>query len=197
MKKVLLIIILLITRVLMSQTDVEINSYYQEISSKSEYGIKKEKCKFLKDVKIFVQGNPDDTMNFELNKIISELDTIIEKIKFSVTDNKDSANIFIYFGTKDEYSKINKTASPYLENNYGLFLSHHLNGEIKKSYIFIDMERTSKNNVRKHLLREELTQSLGLGNDSNKYPDSIFYQDWSTVTSYSKLDIEIIKQHYR
>jgi hypothetical protein len=47
------------------------------------------------------------------------------------------------------------------------------------------------------LLREELTQSLGLGNDSNKYPDSIFYQDWSTVTSYSKLDIEIIKQHYR
>ena len=71
MKKVLLIIILLITRVLMSQTDVEINSYYQEISSKSEYGIKKEKCKFLKDVKIFVQGNPDDTMNFELNKILS------------------------------------------------------------------------------------------------------------------------------
>ena len=49
---------------------------------------------------------------------------------------------------------------------------------------------------KKNLLREELTQSLGLFNDSMKYPDSIFYQVWSETTEYSELDKEVIRRHY-
>ena len=50
---------------------------------------------------------------------------------------------------------------------------------------------------KKHLLREELTQSLGFFNDSWLYPESIFYQGWTDVTEYSEMDKEIIKMLYK
>lgn len=49
---------------------------------------------------------------------------------------------------------------------------------------------------QKHLLREELTQSLGLFNDSPKYRESIFYDGWTTTTEYSDLDREPIQMLY-
>jgi hypothetical protein len=50
--------------------------------------------------------------------------------------------------------------------------------------------------MKKHILREELTQSIGLLNDSMKYPNSIFYQGWTFPTEYTELDKEVIKRHY-
>tara|TARA_Y100001938_G_scaffold146032_1_gene223996 strand:+ start:1094 stop:1936 length:843 start_codon:yes stop_codon:yes gene_type:complete len=52
---------------------------------------------------------------------------------------------------------------------------------------------------RKSLIREELTQALGMGKDSASYSTSIFYEDtgepgWNT--SYSELDKKIIKMLY-
>ena len=49
---------------------------------------------------------------------------------------------------------------------------------------------------QKHLLREELTQSLGLARDSYLYDDSIFQQSWTTVTQYSQMDKDIIRLLY-
>ena len=63
--------------------------------------------------------------------------------------------------------------------------------------MYVDLERTGDNfEAQKHLLREELTQSLGLFNDSWKYPESIFYQGWSTVTEYSDMDKRLIDMLY-
>ena len=50
---------------------------------------------------------------------------------------------------------------------------------------------------RSHLIREELTQSLGLMNDSNKYKDSIFYQEWTDIAEYSEIDKAVIKLLYQ
>jgi hypothetical protein len=50
--------------------------------------------------------------------------------------------------------------------------------------------------AQRSILREELTQSLGLYNDSWKYPNSIFYQGGNDVTEYSDLDKEIIQMLY-
>jgi hypothetical protein len=49
---------------------------------------------------------------------------------------------------------------------------------------------------RSHLIREELTQSLGLFKDSWRYPDSVFYQDWTDITSYSDLDRTTVRLLY-
>ena len=49
---------------------------------------------------------------------------------------------------------------------------------------------------QKHLLREKLTQSLGLARDSHLYDYSIFQQSWTTVTQYSQMDKDIIRLLY-
>lgn len=47
------------------------------------------------------------------------------------------------------------------------------------------------------MLREELTQSLGLARDSNLYPESIFQQSFSTkTTDYAPIDRDLIRLLY-
>ena len=63
--------------------------------------------------------------------------------------------------------------------------------------MYVDMIRTKENQkAQKHLLREELTQSLGLCNDSWKYDNSIFYQGWTTTNQYSEMDKRLIDMLY-
>ena len=62
--------------------------------------------------------------------------------------------------------------------------------------MYVDTERCTSIDAQKHLLREELTQSLGLFNDSDKYPNSIFQQAWTETTEYSEIDIKMIHMLY-
>ena len=57
--------------------------------------------------------------------------------------------------------------------------------------------KTQAEIYRRHLLREELTQSLGLMNDSNQYPESIFYAPWTDVTVFADIDRMLISMLYR
>jgi hypothetical protein len=50
---------------------------------------------------------------------------------------------------------------------------------------------------RSHLIREELTQGLGLLNDSWDREDSIFYQGWTDITRYAPIDRSVIAMLYR
>lgn len=50
---------------------------------------------------------------------------------------------------------------------------------------------------RNHIIREELTQMLGLLRDSHRYPESIFYQPFSLVTGYLPIDRAVIDLLYR
>ncbi|MDH3269761.1 MAG: DUF2927 domain-containing protein [Gemmatimonadota bacterium] len=51
--------------------------------------------------------------------------------------------------------------------------------------------------LRAHIIREELTQMLGLLQDSFRYPASIFYQQYSEVTEYLAIDRAVIELLYR
>jgi hypothetical protein len=62
--------------------------------------------------------------------------------------------------------------------------------------MYVDIIRAKEDDAQKHLLREELTQSLGLFNDSYKYDNSIFYQGWTTTTEYAPIDRELIDMLY-
>jgi len=81
-----------------------------------------------------------------------------------------------------------------LEKKWGLFQIFNFGG----GEMFVDMERTGEDrDAQNHLLREELTQSLWLCNDSWKYPESIFYQGWTTTTEYSEMDKKLIAMLFR
>ena len=204
MKQLITTILVILTLNTYSQIDDTL-SYYEEICFFREWGGKlDEPVKFNRDIKIYVSGIPNDTLINELEDIIEELNWLITPINIYIVDEKEISNINIYFGGVKDYLKQLKCSKQELKykksrlkQNWGMFWVTHNGGNIKHSEIFIDIYRTSTNKERMHLLREELTQSLGFPNDSKKYPNSIFYSKWYEDTvEYSNIDKAIIKLHY-
>ena len=132
-------------------------------------------------------------MNSELKKIVGELNDIIDPINIRIVSNKSDANIFIYIGGCENFKQNYKVFYPeLLVKNWGYFEI------IPNDYavINVDINRAKDASAQKHLLREELTQSLGLLNDSYDYPESIFYQGWTTTTEFAPIDVELIDMLY-
>lgn len=143
------------------------------------------------NMKIYVEGQNVPYLNDELTKIVSELNDIIDPIEIEVVTDPSLANMTIYFGSYTQFynTKPNEDLS-LLESNWGLFRVGDNYG-----YMYVDITRANEQE-QKHLLREELTQSLGLVNDSQKYPESIFYQEWTSTTEYAPIDVELIDMLY-
>ena len=183
--------------------------YYKEIACKAEYTVNNDTSSFhprrwKKDIKIFVKGTPDSIICSELYKVVSELNDIIESVEIKITDNESEANLIAFFGWFLDYDKLEPFAEPFTGANHGLACIYpSLNNELINGSFYVDVVRCNwfpieqATVLKKHLVREELTQSLGLMNDSMKYPDSIFYQGFSYPTEFSQLDIAIIKMHYK
>lgn len=175
--------------------DQETNDYFEEITMYSEYGDgkKSQPYRWTNDVKIFIEGERRDYLLTELGKIVKELNHVIDPIHISVVESKKEANLFLYFGTMNAVlQKHPKLDKDLLKKNWGYFEIYE-----NESIAFIDLNRTGEDyNAQKHLLREELTQTLGLSNDSWKYKESIFYQGWTTTTEFSEMDIRLIDLLY-
>lgn len=166
--------------------------YFKEIALGREYDSDETKIiKWTEDVKIYVDGHTNSILDQELFKIVSELNQIINPINIEIVNNKNESNLYIYFGSYKDFYRIKPNENlDLLESNMGFFRKKKNTG-----YLYVDVNRTDIEE-QKHLLREELTQSLGLFNDSYKYPESIFYQGWTTTTEYAPIDRELIDMLY-
>ena len=204
MKIIFFTLSFLITGFISSQTINDTTIYYDEITKKTEFTNKQsEPQKWKSNVKIFIEGICDSVAESEVYKVVSELNELIDLIEISVVNDKSEANLIVFFGFCTDYDKLEPLAIPYSGNNYGLFVVHSENNIIIKGNLYVDVVRcgwldTSLiEKTKKHLIREELTQSLGFYNDSMKYPNSIFYQGFTYTTEYSELDKKLIKIHYK
>ena len=200
MKNLITLLLVLVSVSSYSQTEV-VKEYYYEICSKTEWSGELTPTKYKKDVKILVGGDKTNVLISELNKIVSELNDLIEPINISVTEDRNDYNILVYFGSPNNYMGYIKdfSDSEILKTNWGLFAlypSSYDKSEILFSEVFINTINTRNVKQQKHLLREELTQSIGFPNDSYRYEKSIFQQKWTEVTEYSEIDKKIIKMHY-
>ena len=205
MKQLITLLLVILTLNGYSQVDDTL-SYYKEICFKREFQSDLTiPLRFYKDIKIYANGDINDDLRDELNKIVSELDGLIQTVNISIVDSWEESNVHVYLGGVNDFIKQLNTSKEdkkhkkmRLEDNWGMFwISHCSKNNISYSRVFVDTERTSTDEERKHLLREELTQSLGLTNDSNKYPKSIFYSNWVEDTiEYTDMDKAIIKRHY-
>ncbi|MBN2570764.1 MAG: DUF2927 domain-containing protein [Ignavibacteriales bacterium] len=173
-------------------------SYYYEVAFGSEFT---EDYSYIRkwndDVKIFLPDNSFDELNNELNKIINEINALSSTTKLYIVESQKESNFIIYLGDKDTYvQKYESQARTYVEDNWGLFWIYwNDNYEIYSGSMYVDIYRTDDIECQKHLLREELTQSLGLMNDSNKYPKSIFYDRWECTTEFLEIDEQLIRIH--
>lgn len=151
------------------------------------------------EMRLFVGGNPSNEITDDLNSTISQLNALIEptaSIRI-VTDTLQS-NAYIYFGTATEYIALFPEMDGLLTNNVGFF-NVWWNGDIiNRARIFVDTDRINFQQQRS-LIKEEVTQSLGLGKDSPLYPTSIFYETATNggfATEFSDLDREVIRLLY-
>ena len=169
------------------------HQYFLEISLGSEFGNRQARIKkWRQDIHIQVKGQPTQTDLQTLRQVIEELDGLISP-EIKITDN--DANVDIHFIPERQFSKTEKHYKP---RNLGFFWARWdpATYEIYRARILISSTGITQQE-RNHLIREELTQSLGLMNDSNRHPDSIFYQPWSRITNFSETDKSIIRLLYQ
>ncbi|HAS40970.1 MAG TPA: hypothetical protein DCS93_10840 [Microscillaceae bacterium] len=176
----------------------QVKNYFKEIAIGSEYGRGKKIVKWTRDMKIFVMGDKIPEMEQELDKIIKELNQLVRPIRIQRVYNKSQANFYVFFGTVGQYlKKVESNAGRYARRNLAMFYVYYgRQGTVTKGSMYVDTYTMKAKNTRKHLLREELTQALGLMNDSYKYPSSVFYQKFSRSTRYTKIDKQIIRLLY-
>jgi len=135
----------------------------------------------------------------ELDQVISDLNELISRdnIELRIVSDSAQSNMTIFLGTGDEFAQVYPPAANFVNNNFGLFFVYFNSANIlTRSIMYVDTSRPTVTEQR-HLLREELTQSLGLAKDSFRFSNSIFQQAFSTkVTEYNNFDEAIIQMLY-
>ncbi len=167
--------------------------YFIEIALGAEFGDETPVIKkWADDIQIKIDGEPTEDDIQTINIIVNDLNEIITGLRIKIVDKNE--NLTITFSPESDFNSIDPN---YVPTNYGFFwaLWHDDNFVIYDASILISSADITQQE-RSHLLREELTQSLGLMNDSNKFEDSIFYQEWTDVLEYSEIDRAVIKLLY-
>ena len=200
MKTFLLSLFLFLSLVSVSQTQQEIKSYFNEVAYGSDE-MKDSKTnkitKWDKDIKMYLDGYYTNQDLINVKSLISELNTLIGNIKITIVKNKSEANSIVFFGDFNTFnSKYLYNQLQYVNcNGYCLIYSYSGSIIIDNVKIFIRNDVTPLD--KKHAIIEEITQSLGLANDSWTYEDSMFYEGYTTTQQLSKIDKEVIKMLYK
>lgn len=193
-----------------SYTTAQIN-YFLEVALKSEYADSEPTIKkWDRDINIKVIGSPTPEDLNTLQTVIDELNTLVSGIRLQVVSQAghslqdisshkprslgNNPNIEIYFVPESKFSQYEPNYQPL---NYGFFWGWwNDNHAIDRSRVLISTDGVTQQE-RSHLIREELTQSLGLMEDSYQYSDSIFYQGWTDTNHYAEIDKAVIEMLYR
>ena len=171
--------------------------YFLEIVFGNEFGTGYDFVrKWESDMRIYVSDTSYSHMIEELDAIIDELNGLVMGISISRVSSQSAANYFIVLGSASEYVALEPSASNFVDANWGLFWLSWDNGAIYDGSMYVDMIRTTEVSCQLHLLREELTQSLGPMNDSHMYSDSMFQQSWTCITEFSELDRFVVETLY-
>ena len=177
----------------------EIVKYFKEIAIGSEYGDQVNVItKWASKMKIYVGGSPAPENILELTKITNEINILVsDGFQIDIVSDSAESNFYIFFGSKYDIAKKFPDSAKHLDYTDALFTVYALPEihEVFAGYMYVDIFRTSITEQH-HLLREELTQSLGLMNDSPTYYNSIFQSSWTKTTEYSDIDKELIRILY-
>lgn len=146
--------------------------------------------KYTEDVKIYMEGHQPSYIVEELNRVVSELNDIINPIEIYVVNNKSEANLIVTIGSAE-------SASQQYEVWRNVDLSKcrgrvHIDGKGNYANVLLNTDNIESSDRAKHVLREEITQGLGLIHDSMTYPESIFYDGGTIRTEYAPIDRVLI-----
>jgi hypothetical protein len=148
--------------------------------------------KWVNVMRLKVLGSPTAADLATVDRIVTDLNRLMGGQMQIVRVTQD-ANATIYFVPESEFA----TYDPqYVPRNLGFFrVWWNQKLEIQRARILISTTGINQRE-RSHLIREELTQSLGLMNDSDTYRDSTFYQGWTDTQEFTMLDCDLIRMLY-
>jgi len=205
MKKTIITSILIILSFISCQKDIELtlpaHQYFIDIAMRSEIRPQDLNIrKWTKDIKIHFEGLKYSEFNNEKQRVIDELNDLIDEISIDIVDERDEANVIgvfsIYEDYKENYEPIFCDFLPNATSVRGAGNVIPIKGEIQSATFFVNVGEISSGRFSS-IYREELTQILGLPNDTDTYPESIFFNgEDSYVTEYADIDKEIIKILY-
>ena len=182
----------------LSDYDNSVIDYFKEVALGFEFGNGDDVTRrWTSELRIFVGGVPNLELMDELKIIKEEInDLATNGFKINIVLDSSKSNYYLYFGNGSKYAKLFPNQSDLVISNWGLF-SVFWNGQnqFTSGHMYVDVIRANLT-AQKHLLREELTQSLGLGRDSPLYSESIFQSGWTTTTEYADIDKDLIRLLY-
>jgi hypothetical protein len=167
--------------------------YFLEVALGNEFGgggarIKK----WQGPVRIKVNGSPTAEDTRTLQQVMNEVNELANgAVQLAFDDNKP--NVQIYFVPESQFKRYEPNYRP---RNLGFFWARWNQNIIQDSKVLITTTGVTQKE-RSHLIREELTQSLGLMRDSYRYRNSIFYQGWTDPTEYADIDRAVVQMLYR
>jgi hypothetical protein len=166
--------------------------YLMEIAFGAEFGSEPAVVhKWTQDVRIAVHGDPNADDLAALDDVVGDLNNLIDTIEISVVTS--GQNVELYFAPESEFASIEPG---YVPVNMGFFWTWW-DGTQAYTAAHVLVSTTDVTQAeRNHLIREELTQSMGLMQDSYTYEDSMFYQGWTETPAYSDLDEQLIQMLY-
>lgn len=182
----------------LSDYERQVVAYFREVALGFEFGAASRITrKWIDPMKIFVGGQPTQTHLRELRGIVNEInDLATDGFEISIVDDSLQSNYYIFLGSSGDYISMFPWNVERVFENWGLgTVWWDENNNIYQGRMYVDIERAN-NREQMHLLREELTQTLGLGQDSGKYADSIFQQEWTNVDRYIEIDRDLIRLLY-
>ena len=167
--------------------------YFVEVALGSEFGggggvVRR----WERDVRVAVAGEPTAADRQTLEAVVADANALVGSISLVLTE--ESPTVTVHFLPPDDFAGVEPN---YVPGNLGFFWTWWTGQcEVYRARVLIATEGLTQAE-RSHLIREELTQSLGLMRDSDRYPESVFYAPWTDVTEYAPIDRAVIEMLYR
>lgn len=151
--------------------------------------------KWREDVRVRIDGFPSERQVETVRNVARELVDLTGGIDIAILERGSNgvSRAEILFVTQDSMAAlVGATAA----GNVGIF-QYWWDGDdvIYKGRVIIAYDRGTEAWLD-HLIREELTQLLGLGRDSWSYAESIFYEGPSEVSAFLPIDRSVIRMLY-
>jgi hypothetical protein len=168
--------------------------YFSQIAFGNEFNANTDSLvvrKWTQDMRLAIAGTPSQADLQALYGIVIELNQLLDSVQIILT--QEQPNAWIHFVPERDFVTVEPN---YVPGNLGFFyVWWNAAYELRQARILISTTGISQEE-RSHLIREELTQSLGLMNDAWSYADSMFYQGWTSTQQYSALDRDLIRILY-
>ncbi len=174
--------------------------------------VDRETLSYFNDVALHEEGNPTPTRlrkwqtnprirvnlnptwadrNF-LTSLIAEINSLQNAIVLSQVESGE--NVDLYFVSTNQFTD----CDPHAKNGYSAYFVRYDN--TRDPYVIdgvnVMIASDIAQDARLAAMRQDLTQMLGLPNDSDRYPDSTFRADWPLPTQYSPIDRQLVRLLY-